>query len=161
MSTPDPRDTLRTMLAPLLARLSSADPRRGAALARELEEALPAEGPELQAIRAEVVRGLNAGWLTPRSAGGVQFGRVLKSSKATHGFTVDAVDMSGPGPGHTHPNGEIDLCFPLTEGARFDGQAATWVVYEPDSWHVPTVSGGRMAILYFLPGGAIRFEPRP
>ena len=25
----------------------------------------------------------------------------------------------------------------------------------------PGVSGGTMAILYFLPGGAIRFEPRP
>jgi len=26
---------------------------------------------------------------------------------------------------------------------------------------VPTVTGGAMDILYFLPGGAIRFEPKP
>jgi hypothetical protein len=34
-------------------------------------------------------------------------------------------------------------------------------VYPPKSWHVPTVEHGVMDILYFLPGGAITFEPKP
>jgi hypothetical protein len=69
--------------------------------------------------------------------------------------------MAKPGPGHTHPNGEIDLCFAVSGAPRFDGNAPGWTVYPPNSWHVPTVEGGVMDILYFLPGGAIRFEPKP
>ena len=56
------------------------------------------------------------------------------------------------------------LCFALTtvDGApTFDGHPPGWTVYPPGSWHVPTVAGGVMDILYFLPGGAIRFEPQP
>jgi hypothetical protein len=31
------------------------------------------------------------------------------------------------------------------------------VVFPPDSAHVPTVTGGRMLIVYFLPGGAVEW----
>ena len=41
--------------------------------------------------------------------------------------------------------------------ARFDGHPEGWVVFGPDSVHVPTVSDGEMLILYFLPGGEIEF----
>ena len=68
--------------------------------------------------------------------------------------------MDKPGPGHEHPAGEFDLCFAVDAGARFDDRPEGWTVYPPGSWHVPTVTGGRMDILYFLPGGKIRFGPR-
>ncbi|HJL17019.1 MAG TPA: DUF4863 family protein, partial [Sandaracinaceae bacterium LLY-WYZ-13_1] len=75
--------------------------------------------------------------------------------------SIDCVHMDRPGPGHTHPNGEIDLCFAVRGEPTFDGHPPGWTVYPPGSWHVPTVEGGVMDILYFLPGGAIRFEPNP
>ena len=55
----------------------------------------------------------------------------------------------------------MDLCFALDGDPTFDGNPPGWTVYGPESWHVPTVADGTMAILYFLPGGAIRFEERP
>ncbi|HNC99809.1 MAG TPA: DUF4863 family protein [Myxococcota bacterium] len=41
---------------------------------------------------------------------------------------------------------------------RFDGHGERWVVYPPGSRHIPTVAGGRMFILYFVPNGALRFD---
>lgn len=157
-------------LQPVLERLRAVD--LGApgldphAVAAALEADLPLDGPVLGPVRTLVELGLDEGWLCPREAGGVRFGRLAKATLATHGFSIDAVDMNGPGPGHVHPQGELDLAFALDGGSSsggptFDGHPPGWTVYGPGSWHVPTVAGGRMAILYFLPGGEIRFEPRP
>lgn len=153
-------DALRALLVPVLDRLADVDP-GDAGLAGRLNAELPVDSPALREIRAAVVAGLEAGWLTPREAGGVRFGRLAKATDESRGFSIDAVDMDGAGPGHTHPNGEIDLCFDLEGTPQFDGNPPGWTVYGPGSWHVPTVVGGRMAILYFLPGGAIRFEAKP
>ena len=153
-------DALLEALAPIfpiLAGVDVADPAAG----DQLNAVLPVSGPALQRVEAVVRQGLAEGWLCPREAGGVRFGRAAKASAATLDFSIDAVDMDGAGPGHTHPGGEIDLCFALEGEPLFDGRPPGWTVYPAGSWHVPTVSGGRMGILYFLPGGAIRFEPRP
>lgn len=128
---------------------------------RRLNERYPLDGTDLVAVTALVKEGIEAGWLCPRSGGGLRYGRAAKSSPATCDFGIDTVDMSGAGPGHTHPTGEIDLCIPLEGTPTFDGNPPGWTVYPSGSWHVPTVSGGRMGILYFLPEGAIRFEPNP
>lgn len=102
--------------------------------------------------------GVAEGWMCEREAGGIRYGRVVKATPETHGFSVDVVDMNDcAGPHHVHPNGEIDLVMPIEGDARFDGQAAGWVVYGPGSAHRPTVSGGRALVLYLLPGGAIEF----
>lgn len=154
----DAKAELLATLQPILAHLSA---QGSTATAASLDAAFPLSGALLSQVRTQVEAGLAAGWLTPRQAGGVRFGRVAKSRESSLGFTIDAVDMDGPGPGHTHPEGEFDLCFALTQGARFDGHPEGWVVYPPGSWHVPTVTDGRMAILYFLPNGAIRFESQP
>ena len=127
----------------------------------ELDASLPVDGPQLSRVQALMEAGMAEGWLCPRENEGVRFGRLAKASPETHGFSIDAVIMDGPGPGHTHPNGEIDLCFATAGQPRFDGHPPGWTAYGPGSWHVPTVSGGQMAILYFLPEGAIRFEGRP
>jgi hypothetical protein len=98
--------------------------------------------------------GAQEGWLLPKVAGPIRFGRVAKD---LNGFSVDAVLMSSPGPKHRHGNGEIDLCFATKGNAKFDGNPQGWVVYGPNSVHTPTVTDGEMLILYFLPGGAIEF----
>jgi hypothetical protein len=103
---------------------------------------------------------VKAGWMCNREANGLRYGRVVKPSDATHGFSVDVVDMdSMAGPHHAHPNGEIDLIMPLTPGARFDHRPAGWCVYEAGSAHSPTVTEGRALVLYLLPQGAIQFTP--
>ena len=102
--------------------------------------------------------GVRDGWLCNRDAGGIRYGRVLKAADATHGFSVDVVDMEDiAGPHHVHPNGEIDLIMPLTPGACFDTQPAGWCVYGTGSAHRPTVTQGRALVLYLLPQGAITF----
>lgn len=95
------------------------------------------------------------GRLTPRQASPeVHFGRVAKPGEATHGLSIDAVEMGGLAAAHTHPRGEVSLCFATKgEDPRFMGKPAGWVVEPPGSHHVPTVTGGRMLIVYFLPGG--------
>ena len=104
------------------------------------------------------IQGVNEGWLCSREAGGIAFGRVIKPSEETHGFSVDVVNMCDVvGPHHSHPNGEIDLIIPLDDSALFDGHPAGWVVYESGSAHSPTVSSGRALVMYLLPQGAIEF----
>jgi hypothetical protein len=138
-------------LAELLVGVSLDDP---AAAQATIAEKAPFDGELVATIRAAAAVGSKDGWLHPRGGGGVQFGRV---SKDLCGFSVDAVLMDRPGPKHRHPNGEIDLCFTTEGNARFDGQPEGWMVFPPDSVHVPTVSDGQMLILYFLPGGAMEF----
>ena len=120
----------------------------------ELERQFPMASQVVQDIRASMVRGQEQGWLLPKEAGGVRFGRVAKDCG---GFSVDAVLMNGAGPGHRHPNGEVDLLFATSGNPEFDGHPEGWAVYPPGSEHVPTVSGGEMLILYLLPGGAIEW----
>ncbi len=150
--------TLHDALKPILETLRSLPP--GVDLAKAAEEKLPFGSPQVQALKKLVREGVEARWLCDRENAGVRYSRVLKAD-AGGGLSVDAVHMSGPGAGHTHPNGELDLCFAVSGDPRFDGQREGWTSYPAGSWHVPTVSGGVMDILYFLPGGAIRFEPRP
>lgn len=102
--------------------------------------------------------GVTEGWLCQYEAGGIRYGRVFKPDSELHGFSVDVVDMNElAGPHHRHPAGEINLVMPVSSDARFDGQAAGWVVYEAGSAHYPTVTGGRALILYLLPDGSIEF----
>jgi hypothetical protein len=152
--------TLLESLKPVVQHLASVDiSDPGAAL--ELNALLPLEGELLTAIKSLVIHGIESGELTPRGEDGMRFGRICKAGEASMEFSIDAVHMNQPGPGHTHPNGEIDLCFALSGDPRFDGEAPGWVIKKPGSWHIPTVTGGEMAILYFLPGGAIEFGPNP
>ena len=42
----------------------------------------------------------------------------------------------------------------------FDGHEPGWVVFPPGSHHIPTVEGGTMLFLYFMPGGAVVWDPK-
>jgi len=129
-----------------------------AELERDLNTLFPADGETVQIVREVCERGIQDGWMCSREAGGIKYGRVVKPTASTHGFSVDVVEMQAvAGPHHRHPNGEIDLVMPLSPGAQFDGRGAGWVVYGPDSAHSPTVTHGRARVLYLLPAGAIDF----
>ena len=125
------------------------------ALADELNARFPADGATFKSIQAACEAAVAEGWMCDREMGGIRFGRVIKD---VDGFSVDVVRMKDVvGPHHRHPNGEVDMVMPLSGDAKFDGSGAGWVVYEPDSAHKPTVSGGEALVLYLLPGGAIEF----
>jgi hypothetical protein len=127
-------------------------------LGKMLDAEFPASGPVFGEIEALCRQGCEEGWLCAREAGGIRFGRPVKSGPDTHGFSVDVVEMQDAiGPHHAHPNGEIDMVMPLEGDARFDGVSRGWKVYEPGSAHKPTVTGGKALVLYLLPEGAIEF----
>jgi hypothetical protein len=153
MTQPLTKEQFVELLRPIAASLQPVDvDAADAALAAE--RAVPFAGPAIAALRAAAIASIDSDWLLPKAHAGIRFGRVAKD---VHGFSVDAVLMDVPGPKHRHPNGEIDLCFATRGEPKFDGHAPGWVVYGKDSVHVPTVRGGEMLILYFLPGGAIDF----
>ena len=130
------------------------------ALARDLNATMPGTGTDVAAIARACREAIRDGWMCNREAGGIRYGRVVKPNPATHGHSVDVVEMNDVvGPHHRHPNGEIDLVMPIDANARFDGHGAGWVVYGPGSAHRPTVTGGRALVLYLLPQGAIEFTP--
>jgi len=144
--------------------LPFAEAARGATLDADLAQALsarfPTDGPEWTALRAGITQGAEAGLLLKHEAGGIRFGRVLRPSEELASFSVDVVEMRDVvGPHHRHPEGEIDLVFPIDAGARFDGHGEGFVVYGPDSAHRPTVTEGAAYVLYLLPNGAIEFTP--
>ena len=128
------------------------------ALEARLNAQFPADGEVVRSIANACQTAIAAGWMCSREHAGIRYGRVIKPGDATHGFSVDVVDMDDVAGGrHRHPTGEIDLIMPMSAAARFDGRGAGWLVYEPDSAHEPTVSGGRALVLYLLPQGAIEF----
>lgn len=123
-----------------------------------LNESYPPDGPAFGEIEKACHAAIEAGWMCNREAGGIAFGRVIKPSPATHGFSVDVVRMEDiKGPHHRHPNGEIDMVMPTAGDAKFDGTPRGWKVYAPDSAHDPTVTDGAALVLYLLPDGAIEF----
>lgn len=153
------KERFETLIADVTANIS------GRALDPELQAHLmsryPPDGDEFKALAGACRAGIEEGWLCNREHGGIKFGRVIKPGPATHGFSVDVVDMDNiVGPHHGHPKGEIDMVIPESEGALFDGHGTGWVVYEPNSAHKPTVSQGRAIVLYLLPGGEIDFTQK-
>lgn len=130
----------------------------GSALEDRLNRDFGADSAWFAEAAALCERGIAEGWLCGREAGGIKFGRPVKEGEATHGMSVDVVEMADVvGPHHAHPKGEIDLVMPVDAGAEFDGRGAGWKVYGPASAHKPTVTGGKAIVLYLLPGGAIEF----
>lgn len=153
MTAPLTKEQFTKLLEPLALALRAVDVDAKDAAA-QAERAAGFRGPLVEAVRTAALASVASDWLLPKQSGGIRFGRVAKD---LHGFSVDAVLMDVPGPRHRHPNGEIDLCFATKGEPKFDGKPAGWVVYGKGSAHVPTVAGGEMLILYFLPGGAIEF----
>ncbi len=124
---------------------------------RALNDRLDPEGPRGREIKEALLALLESGQIANRGEPPVKWGRALKPTPESYGFSVDVVDMTGPGPRHRHPKGEVDYCIALDGEPTFDGRAPGWVVMPEDSIHVPSVEGGRMLIVYLLPEGAMEF----
>ncbi len=144
-------------LTPLLQFIQTLDLNDPAAARDALEREYPYAGDEIQELKAELIAELEAGRLCQNGEDPLRFSRVFKPSEETLNFSSDCVYMNGPGPKHRHPDGEIDLCIAMEGEPLFDGQPEGWVVYGEGSVHIPTVSNGRMLILYLLPNGAFEF----
>lgn len=124
-----------------------------------VNELYPVNGEVVTALSASATGGFADGSLTPHSKGDVQFGRLIKPSEDSSHFSCDAVYMpSCAGPEHSHPEGELNLCIAMDGEPRFDDSGPGWCHYLPGTTHVPTVTGGTMLILYFLPNGAIDWK---
>jgi len=150
------QDQFARLMASITARIEGRP--LDAALEADLNRVLPADGPVVRAVVDACRDGIAAGWMCNREHAGIKYGRVVKPGPATHGYSIDVVEMDDVAGGHhRHPNGEIDLIMPIDEDAAFDGRGAGWLVYEPGSAHVPTVTGGKAWVLYLLPQGAIEF----
>jgi len=129
-----------------------------ASLEADLNRTFSADGPLFQSVVEACRAGVAAGWMCNREGGGIKYGRVVKPGEASHGFSVDVVEMENlAGPHHRHPEGEIDMIMPVSPLAKFDGRGAGWLVYGPGSAHCPTVSDGKALVLYLLPKGKIEF----
>jgi len=144
-------------VATITARISGKDLDPG--LQAFLNESFPPGGEAFDDLAELCRQGIDEGWLCDHEQGGIKFGRIIKAGPDTHGFSVDVVEMDDiRGPYHGHPNGEIDMIIPESGDAVFDGQSQGWLVYEAESEHYPTVSGGKAIVLYLLPDGAIDFS---
>ncbi len=129
-----------------------------ATLEADLNRTFSPDGDLFQSVVDACCAGVAAGWMCNREAGGIKYGRVVKPGEASHGFSVDVVEMENlAGPHHRHPEGEIDMIMPVSPLAKFDGRGAGWLVYGPGSAHCPTVSDGKALVLYLLPKGKIEF----
>lgn len=147
---------LKALLDPISTFVAGLD----AARPREAEAALnarfPATSAEIQDLRTAAFAALAAGAICNRGDAKVRFSRVVKPEHDPGGCSVDAVSMDdAAGPAHTHTKGEFCLCFADTGSPTFEGRGDTWIVMPRGSRHVPTVKGGRMLILYWLPEGAV------
>ncbi len=148
---------IKTLIEAPMAAAADVDPSDPTAAVAALEARYPADGADALALRDAMVAAIAAGTLCDRGDDALKWSRLRKPDDNAQGMSVDVVWMSAAGPKHRHPNGEINLCFAIDGQPRFDGQPEGWVVFPPDSTHIPTVTGGRMLIAYFLPEGAMEF----
>ena len=123
----------------------------------QLNERFGYESEEGRAF-VEAFKALHAaGEVADRGELPVEWGRVSKATEETLGFSLDVVHMNGAGPDHVHPTGEASFCVPLEGKPEFEGTRSGWHVLPPGSSHIPLVTGGRMLIVYLLPGGEMEF----
>ena len=122
---PMDRDGFRALVSRLTAAVVGQP--LDAALGERLNRDHPPGSETYEAIFAACRAGVAAGWICNREADGIRYGRVINAGPATHGFSVDVVEMREcAGPRHVHPNGEIDLVMPLEGPAEFDGRPGGW-----------------------------------
>jgi hypothetical protein len=161
-------ERVMALLPPMLEKVAeldpaaAQDPAAASALLAALETAFPADGEAVAALGEALAAGIEDGSICNRGEPNARFSRLAKATEATHGLSIDVVALEGAALEHTHPKGEVTLGFAASAGdagARFDGHPSGWVFMPPGSKHVPTVSGGRMFLIYFLPDGAVTWHP--
>lgn len=149
---------LKTLLTPISRFVPELDLGNAAAAEAALNERFAPDSEEIASIRAAAFAALEAGEIAERGEEGMKWGRLSKPQDTPGGSSIDVVYMSdSSGPAHTHTKGEVCLCFGESESATFENRSETWVVMPSGSRHEPTVRGGSMLILYWLPEGAVQW----
>lgn len=152
------RDALVAMLSRLKGDLASVNLGKPTEAQAALQTKYPLVGDYLVEVRRLCERGVEEGWLCFKESGGVRFSRLAPPSKYFP-YSVDAVELEGSGRAHVHPKGEVNIAWPISGKPKFCGKDPGWAVFAPGSRHVPEVKGGKMLLLYFLPGGEIEWLP--
>jgi 2-hydroxylaminobenzoate mutase len=120
---------------------------------------------ERYAVLLKLLRqGIAEGWACYAEITGPDYrrGRIAEASPATHGFTVESGMLRNVlGNYHRHPLGEINMIGPVDATGQFCGSGAGWKVFPADSRHYPTVTGGTVTMLFFLPNGQIEYTDPP
>jgi hypothetical protein len=142
---------------PLLEAAHGLDLSKPAEARAELARRFDPTSPRARELRTALLQLYAEGKIAQNGALPVRWGRASKATPETLEQSIDVVVMNGPGPLHRHPLGEVNYCLAIDGQPRFDGQEPGWVVFPPESRHVPTVSGGTMLIVYLLPKGQIEF----
>ena len=153
------RRKLLGILAPVTSEIS------GVSWDSELMERLNHQfSPESDLFRALTdccQDGIESGWMGLQGEEKRKGARVIEAGTETNGMSIDVVQLVDfTGPHHRHPNGEV--CAIMTAGPddTFDDQPEGWAVYPPGSEHWPAGKGGRVRVLFFLPGGEIEYTDR-
>ncbi|KXN87479.1 hypothetical protein AN958_08784 [Leucoagaricus sp. SymC.cos] len=163
----------------------------GPALEAHLNSQYAAGTSFYDALRELVIMGLEEKWLASISLDGSRYrrSRLCGPCEATKYFSITAVYMdSGYRPAtstsaeegklddvyektefsgqfHIHPYGEINTVITLDETAEMRGidgwQGPGWTSPGPGTRHYPTVRGGRVIALFFLPAGRIAYPTKP
>jgi hypothetical protein len=142
---------------PLIDAAAGLDLTDAAAAVANLNARFDPTGADAAHLNAALETLLAAGSIADRGELPVMWGRVTKPCEESRGLSIDVVRMTGPGPRHHHPCGEVNWCVAREGTPTFDGDGPGWVVKAEGSTHVPTVEGGEMLIVYLLPQGAIEF----
>lgn len=142
---------------PLFEAASGLDLSDPEAARAELVRRLDPASEDARDLGRELVGLFEAGRVADRGDWPVRWGRVSKAVPETLDHSIDVVVMTGAGPAHRHPGGEVNWCVPMEGEPTFEGCGEGWVVMPPDSVHVPAVEGGKMLIVYLLPGGRMEF----
>ncbi|WP_051235783.1 DUF4863 family protein [Ottowia thiooxydans] len=135
-----------------------------AALEKDLNDSYGAQTDAYAELLTLLRAGIEEGWACYAEIDGPDYrrGRLAKDGPATHGFSVETGMLKNVlGNYHRHPLGEINMIGPVDATAKFCGHGAGWKVFGPDSRHYPTVTGGKVTMLFFLPGGQIEYMPAP
>ena len=108
---------LLQLLEPVLSAVAdasvqgAADDDGATAVRDRLQAQLPFESEQIQAIGAQIRRGVEEGWLCDRGEADARFSRVAKATDATRELSIDIVALQGPALRHRHPAGEVTLAF--------------------------------------------------
>lgn len=133
-------------------------------LEKELNDCYGAATEGYIELRRLLRIGIEEGWACYAEIDGPDYrrGRLAKPSADTHGFSVETGMLKDVlGNYHRHPLGEINMIAPVDSTGCFCGHGAGWKVFPPESQHYPTVTGGKVTMLFFLPSGQIEYMPPP
>ncbi|KAF2192564.1 p-hydroxylaminobenzoate lyase [Zopfia rhizophila CBS 207.26] len=116
-------------------------------------------------------QGLTEGWVANIPIDGSKYRRskVSLPKEETRFFSITTVYMESQdeysGQYHAHPYGEINCVVQIDKTAELKGmqgwQGAGWTSPGAGTHHYPSVGGGALIALFFLPAGRISYAAKP